>query len=208
VDDYNKPFNSYINYNFAYLSPDISYSSDLFFSLLEINLDDNLFVADPKTYKGITLDRVIDTFSTHINRFDIPNKTMMQVRFKASNKFQMVARSVMKIDTFIANIFSFLLFFFLIFSYFNKIMNNFELKKSLIFALFKNFEVNSAMMKKLKVLQEKYNETEYKQNPDFQEVDQEKVKLSTVGNDKSPDNRLSKSLRNMKRPYKKKSSNK
>jgi hypothetical protein len=44
VDNYNNPFNSYINYNYAYLSPDIAYSSDLLFSQIDVNLDDNLFV--------------------------------------------------------------------------------------------------------------------------------------------------------------------
>ena len=44
VNDYNSPFTSFINYDFTYLSPDISYSSELYFSDLQVNLDDNYFI--------------------------------------------------------------------------------------------------------------------------------------------------------------------
>jgi hypothetical protein len=110
---------------------------------------------------------VIDNFGTNIHRYDLRPSGLLQFRIKASNKAIILAREVLKIDVFISQIFAFLFFIFLLFSYLNQLINNFEMKKSLIFALFKNHDINSAMMKKLKVLQEKYNETEYKDVPDF-----------------------------------------
>lgn len=96
-------------------------------------------------------------------------KSMLSVRIKASNKSFYLSREVKKIDDFIGQIFSFLFFLYLLFEYVNKIMNDFNLRKNLIYALFKNHNINSSMMKKFKVYLEKYNETEYKDVPDFLE---------------------------------------
>ena len=51
-----------------------------------------------------------------------------------------------------------------------KFINDFEIRKKIIFGLFKNFEINTLMMIKLRELQEKYNEVDYKKNPDFNEI--------------------------------------
>jgi hypothetical protein len=43
VDNLNDPFTNYINYDYSYLSPDFSVVTDLFFSSLNVFLDDNIF---------------------------------------------------------------------------------------------------------------------------------------------------------------------
>ena len=76
----------------------------------------------------------------------------------------------MKIDRFMGNILSVLLNFFIVLTLINKFINNFQVRKKLIYGLFKNFEINTALMLNLRVLQEKYNEVEYRRNPDFNDV--------------------------------------
>ncbi len=51
----------------------------------------------------------------------------------------------------------------------NRYMNEFEMRKTLIFALFKNYELNGVMMKKIKNLQEFYNEVEVNKLPNFKD---------------------------------------
>jgi hypothetical protein len=46
-------------------------------------------------------------------------------------------------------------------------MNEFEMKRILIFALFKNYEVNVIMMKKIKKFQKNFNEIEIHKIPNF-----------------------------------------
>ncbi len=79
----------------------------------------------------------------------------------------MLSRSVLKLYEFLAHVISIVFIFFLIFASFNNYINNFELKKKLVFGLFKNFDVNARMMSQFKNIQEKFNEVEYKNNPDF-----------------------------------------
>ena len=42
VDSLNDPFTNFINYDYSYLSPDFSSLTDLFFSSLDVSLDDNI----------------------------------------------------------------------------------------------------------------------------------------------------------------------
>ncbi len=81
----------------------------------------------------------------------------------------MLSRTVLKVYEFLGNIVSLTLLLYILFAWINKYINNFELKKRLVFGLFKNFEINTKMMSQLKIIQEKYNEVEYKNNPDFVE---------------------------------------
>ena len=119
--------------------------------------------------EGITLDRALDAFQDIISS-DVKNTNFLTVSFKTSVKQNTLSRNSMKIDRFAGNLLSILLNFSIVFAIVNKFINSFEYRKKLIFALFKNFELNTTMMLKLRELQEKYNEVEYKSNPDFHDI--------------------------------------
>ena len=113
------------------------------------------------------MDAIQDRTFSEIN---IQNHAFLTVRFKTSVKQNTLSRISMKLDRFAGNLLSISLNFAIVFSIINKFLNSFEVRKKLIFALFKNFEINSTMMVKLRELQEKYNEVEYKSNPDFNDI--------------------------------------
>ena len=143
--------------------------------------------------EGITLDRALDAFQDIISS-DVKNTNFLTVSFKTSVKQNTLSRNSMKIDRFAGNLLSILLNFSIVFAIVNKFINSFEYRKKLIFALFKNFELNTTMMLKLRELQEKYNEVEYKKNPDFNEFVTPRIVESKNLID-SPDQRLSKTSR-------------
>jgi hypothetical protein len=115
---------------------------------------------------------------------------MLQVRFRSSTKSYMLSRSVLKLYEFVAHVFSIVFILFLIFASLNNYINNFELNKKLVFGLFKNFDVNAKMMSQFKVIQEKFNEVEYKNNPDFMDriiiIYIEEENRQTIGSDMKP----------------------
>ena len=49
-EDNGIPLSSYLNYDFTFLSPDVSQFSELFFSELEVNKDDNFFINSNNYY--------------------------------------------------------------------------------------------------------------------------------------------------------------
>lgn len=121
----------------------------------------------------MTLDRVIKFFSimddSKLNKYE----PLINFRIRASNKDDSLFRSTIKLDEFIGNLFSFLFMIGQFLFHINTYMNEFEMKRVLIFALFKNFELNGIMMKKIKNLQEFYNEVEVNKLPNFK-VEKEK----------------------------------
>ena len=48
IDDYDQPFNNFINYQYSYLNPDASIQTDLFFNKLSLKSDDN-FIGNSKS---------------------------------------------------------------------------------------------------------------------------------------------------------------
>jgi hypothetical protein len=52
VDDLNNPFTNFINYDYAYVSPDFTEVIDLFFSSLNMVLDDNFLYTCIILYKS------------------------------------------------------------------------------------------------------------------------------------------------------------
>lgn len=79
----------------------------------------------------------------------------------------MLSRSVTKLYEFIALLFSINMMIFLIFAFINNSINNFEMKKKLVYGLFKNFEINANLMMQFKLIQQRFNEVECKNNADF-----------------------------------------
>ncbi len=126
----------------------------------------------------MTLDRIVKFFSilddSKLNKYS----PLIKLRIRASNKDESLYRSTIKLDEFIGNVFSFLLLIGQMMFLIDVYMNEFEMKKMLIFALFKNFELNGIMMKKIKNLQGFYNETEVNKLPNFKnENDRETKKI-------------------------------
>jgi len=122
----------------------------------------------------MSLDKVNKFFSilddSKLNKYS----PLIKLRLRASNKDITLFRATQKLDQFIGNVFSFLLMLSHILFCINKYMNEFEMKRIIIFGLFKNYEVNAIMMKKIKKLQKNYNEIDIHRIPDFnQEYDKE-----------------------------------
>ena len=99
------------------------------------------------------------------------NPSLAGYRFKASNKIIVMNITTMKIDQFFGKITSFLITFYILLCFANNFINNFEIRRRMIVCLFKNSEINTIMMKRLKDIQEKYNEVQYDDNPDFKHSD-------------------------------------
>ena len=72
-----------------------------------------------------------------------------------------MGRESEKFDSFIGNIISFLTIFFVFLAWVNSVINQFEANKNIVKILFKNFEVNTTMMKKIRIIQQSYNEVNY-----------------------------------------------
>ncbi len=113
------------------------------------------------------LDKVYKFFSilddSKLNKYS----PLIKLRLRASNKDFTLYRATIKLDQLIGKIYSFLLLISHTLFWINKYMNEFEMKRILIFALFKNYEVNVIMMKKIKKFQKNFNEIEIHKIPNF-----------------------------------------
>ena len=167
LDDSSNPLESFINYDYAILSPDNYKMVDILLSKIKVEFDENIFYnckiyinIDSKVSYGLTLDRKIINIVNNLGRNETQNN-LLKVTFRASNKQYNLIRTSMKFNEFFPIIFSILMLLSIIFSHFGKIINLFENRKSLMFALFKNFEIYSTISKNIKFLKESYNEIEY-----------------------------------------------
>ena len=112
-----------------------------------------------------------------MNFFEFKNNQLLNadnnflaINFKASSIQINMERSTLKIDEFIGKVLSYLAFFGLIVVYISSFINEFESKNKNIFKIFKAYHSNDTMMKKIRIIQENFNEVEYQQNPDFNEI--------------------------------------
>ncbi len=115
------------------------------------------------------MDKAISKFSSYLTNYNKPGKTMLHIRFRASNKAYSLSRSTVKVYVFVSYLTSVILILYIVFGQINKYINEFELKKRLTFGLFKNFEINTRMMCQLKIVKEKFNEIDCKTIPDITE---------------------------------------
>jgi hypothetical protein len=167
IDDHSENFfSNYMNWKVNYLNPDVFYLSDIFLSRVEMKIDDNFVIpsitiinVDKKMFTGIKLDKAIDQFN--IVRDNSKTVPLSRTRFRASNQVMVMGRKSVKIDSFIGSIISFLTIFFVFLAWINMIINQFEAKKNIVEILFKNFEVNTKMMKKIRIIQHNYNEINF-----------------------------------------------
>ena len=111
------------------------------------------------------MERTADQFNI-VNKYD-KFSPLSKIRIRPSNIVIELGRTSLKFDSFLGNIISFLTVFFVILGFLNMIINEIEAKKHLIRVLFKNFEVNTIMMKKIRIIQENFNEVKYFNIPDF-----------------------------------------
>ena len=128
----------------------------------------------------MTLDRIVKFFSilddSKLNKY----QPLINLRIRASNKDDSLYRSTIKLDEFIGNTYAFLFMVGQLLFWINRYMNEFEMRKTLIFALFKNYELNGVMMKKIKNLQEFYNEVEVNKLPNFKDEKDKDFYLSLI----------------------------
>ena len=76
-------------------------------------------------------------------------------------------RTRVKLDEVFGKIMSVISIFLLVFYFLSSKIDEFESKKKTISNIFKGFETNKIMMKKIRIIQEDFNEVEYKNNPNF-----------------------------------------
>ncbi len=93
------------------------------------------------------------------------DKNLLTVRFKASNKIVQLYRNCMKLDEFLGNLLSVVIAIINLFQFINNFINNFEMKKMIVNKIFKAFQSSHIMMHKIRLIQEEYNEINYKQTP-------------------------------------------
>ena len=110
---------------------------------------------------------MIHASALNVNQYNPNNPNMLNVRLRASNRRNTLFKSTMKFDLFLSKLISMILLMYIVFSFFFKIMNVFELKKVLIADLFKNFEMKIIMSQKVKLINDNYNEIQSKKGNDL-----------------------------------------
>ena len=175
LSSYSDFLSEFMNYQVSFINPDFYSVYDIFLSLLQIEVNDSFFFKSCKIriklaiqkYQKISLHKISNYFAFKENTSGNKDYKFLSVNFRASTETQRMKRTVMKFDQFCGMIMSFLSIVGLVAIQLNYFINEFEAKKMAIYKIFKGHEINHIMMKKIKIIQEDFNEFEYKENPNF-----------------------------------------
>ena len=116
---------------------------------------------------GIQLYKAMNYFLLQNNSIaNITNK-FHTINFRSSNFDSYMSKSNLKFDDFLSKIFAFIGPWALLLIYLSNYINESEKLNQNISKIFKGFEINQIMMKKIRIIMEDFNEVEYKENPNF-----------------------------------------
>ena len=170
-------FTHFMNYQMSIIHPDIFSNYDVFLSKISAIFDDTImnfksklkFNLAVKPFIGITLERILNYYTLKDNSVPNQKNSFLSVQFRASNKEINLGRTARKLNEFLGQTFSVLLLIRILIGYINEYINEIESKSSTISKIFKNFDLNKIMMKKIRIIQDDFNEVEYNHDPNFNE---------------------------------------
>ena len=176
INDYSgNLLSNFLDYQSSFLNADLYANYDIYYSKTYISLSDspmfskgkNLFNLEYTEFTGISANKITNYFYFNNNKIANVSNKILTVNFRAANVYFQLFRTNMKIDEFIGKILSYFTLFAMLVIYMSSFINESEKINKNISKIFKGFEINQIMMKKIRIILEDFNEVEYKENPDF-----------------------------------------